>query len=186
VIRWPLIAIAGCGVVVTVTSFLAHDPERRSWEISPDMARSPAFGAQSANPYLADGRTDRQPVPGTVVRGRLPYRYENTVAGFVRAGRELASPFDEANPPDLGRGRLVYQTYCQVCHGARADGDGPVTRRGFPAPPSLRFGKALNMQDGHLFHVITSGFRKMPPYDSLIEPADRWQVIAYVRHLQGR
>jgi mono/diheme cytochrome c family protein len=41
------------------------------------------------------------------------------------------------------------------------------------------------MRDGHVFYIITNGFRKMPSYASQIDSEDRWQVIAYLRTLQA-
>lgn len=173
-----------CAGVQLLGKILGQRPERRNWEFFPDMVRSVAYKSQSPNPHFANGQTQQTPVQGTIARGTRPFHYEPSVRDFVRAGQELKSPFDKANPVDLDRAREVYQTYCQVCHGASAEGDGPVVRRGFPAPPSLRFGKALNMKDGHIFYIITFGFRKMPAYASQIEPDDRWRAVAYVRKLQ--
>jgi mono/diheme cytochrome c family protein len=170
---------------VIITMILGQNPERRNWEIFPDMARSPAYKSQSPNPHFRNKQTEQEPVTGTIPRGSTPLHYTTSVKDFVRAGDELKSPFDERDPPDLARGKKVYQTYCQVCHGPGGRGDGRVVQRGFPGPPSLLFGKALNMKDGHLFYIITVGFRNMPSYASQIEPQDRWLAIAYVRKLQG-
>ena len=175
-----------CAGILAALMFFAPDPARPNWEFFPDMARSPAFRAQSPNPYFEDGQTDQEPLPGTIPRGTRPLHLSNSVKDFVRAGQELRSPFDQKNPPNLDRGKLVYHTYCEVCHGPAAQGDGPVAQRGFPPPPSLLFGKALNMKDGHIFYIITVGFRKMPSYGSQIDPEDRWQAIAYLRQLQGK
>jgi len=168
-----------------LTMILGQNPERRNWEIFPDMARSLAYKSQSPNPHSGNKQTDQKPVAGTIARGNRPLHYTASVNDFVRAGDELISPFDGLNPPDLLRGMKVYQTFCQVCHGIRGQGDGLVTQHGFPAPPSLLFGKALNMKDGHIFYIISVGFRNMPSYASQIETEDRWLAVAYVRDLQG-
>ena len=171
---------------VVLSIALGQNSEKRSWQYFPDMARSAAYRSQSYNPFLANQQTDQKPVKGTIARGATPLHYTLEVKDFVRAGEEERSPFDESHPPDMARGKKVFQTYCEVCHGQSGRGDGRVVQRGFPAPPSLLFGKALNMKDGHIFYIITVGFRKMPPYASQIDPADRWQVIAYVRSLQRK
>ena len=44
--------------------------------------------------------------------------------------------------------------------------------------------KVLNATDGHIFTVITSGQGLMPNYRWQVPPADRWAIIAHVRHLQ--
>src|SRR3954468_2838327 len=62
-------------------------------------------------------------------------------AGTVDRAGEAAvadtAPFP--GPPDarlLQRGRERYAIFCAPCHGAYGDGDGMITRHGFPNPPS--------------------------------------------------
>ena len=179
-----LAALVVPALFVALGSTLAQRPDRRNWEYFPDMARSAAYRSQSTNAFLPDGATQLAPVAGTIPQGPLPLAQDASVRGFVLAGRELHSPFGPEHPPDLERAHTIFQTYCQVCHGKNAEGDGPAVLHGFPRPPSLLFGKALNMQDGHIFHIVTNGFRKMPSYASQIEPEERWLAIAYVRSLQ--
>ena len=84
------------------------------------------------------------------------------------------------------RGQKLFNTYCIVCHGKYAMGDGTVPQRGFPAPPSLLDRKARDFVDGRIFHVITTGQNNvMPSYAGAIFPEDRWAVVSYVRALQA-
>ena len=159
-------------------------PDQRNYRYFPDMAKSVAYKGQTPNPFLAHGQTQLAPVAGTVARGFQPSAEDPSVHGYVLAGQELKSPFGPDHPADMVRARTVFETYCMVCHGKNAEADGPAVLHGFPRPPSLLFGKALNMKDGHIFHIITNGFRKMPSYGSQIEPEDRWLAVAYVRSLQ--
>ena len=46
----------------------------------------------------------------------------------------------------IQRGADTYRVFCTSCHGASGTGDGPVTKRGFPPPPSLLTGNSL--EDG--------------------------------------
>jgi len=39
--------------------------------------------------------------------------------------------------------------------------------------------------DGQMFHMITFGYKNMPPYASQVERDDRWYAINYVRQLQA-
>ena len=174
------------GGLCLLLRILGQNPQQRNWEYFPDMARSAAYKSQSPNPFFPNKQTEQRPVEGTIPRGTLPLHLTPSVKDFVRAGEELRSPFDEEHPADLLRGRKIYQTFCEVCHGPGAQGNGRVVERGFPAPPSLLFGKALNMKDGHIFYIVTVGFRKMPPYASQIDAKDRWLAIAYLRNLQAR
>jgi len=160
---------------------LLSDPARRNVDVLPDMVRSVAYDSFADNPNFADGKTLREPVPGTVVRGLMPLNYAATPADAQRAGRELIAP---VNRNALQRGAVVYANYCETCHGPEGKGDGRVAQRGFPAPPSLLAPRALQMADGQMFHVLTWGQNNMPSYAAQIDRSDRWAAIAYVRSLQ--
>ncbi len=163
---------------------LGQDPNRRNLDFSPDMAQSVAHKSESPNPYFVNGQTQQNPVPGTIARGFKPLPFGSSVEESVRAGEQLFYPFDQQDPADLERGKRMYQIYCQVCHGAGGQGDGPVTKRGYPPPPSLLLENARNMKDGQIFHIITNGYKNMPSYRSQIERRERWLTVAYVRKLQ--
>jgi mono/diheme cytochrome c family protein len=164
---------------------LAPDTNRRNFEVLPGMARSVPFDSFAANPGFADGKTLREPVPGTIVRGQMPLHYTASKADAERAGRELASPVS-GNKAALARGAVIYASHCQGCHGPEGKGDGVVAQRGFPAPPSFLAEKAMKMADGQMFHVLTWGQGNMPSYASHIDREDRWKVIEHVRKLQGK
>jgi len=61
-------------------------------------------------------------------------------------------------------------------------GDGTATRYGMPgisiAPTSVP------RTDGYIFGIIRNGRGMMPPYNR-IEERDRWDVVNYIRGLQG-
>ena len=84
------------------------------------------------------------------------------------------------------RGGEVFRTFCISCHGPKGAGDGPVTQRGFPPPPSMLAGKSLQMQDGQLFHILTYGQGSMAPLAAQLSRDRRWDVINYVRDLQSK
>ncbi len=101
----------------------------------------------------------------------------------------LAAREDEeraAYQRNLARGEAAYATYCALCHGPEGAGDGPVAKRGFPAPPSLLADNARTMPDGRMFHLITHGGENMPSYAVQIPREARWQAILYVRELQAK
>ena len=81
-------------------------------------------------------------------------------------------------------GLKQYQIYCSSCHGTSGKGDGLVSKRGFPPPPSLLIGKSTQMQDGQLFHIITYGQGSMPPMAPQLSPKTRWDVVNYIRSIQ--
>jgi mono/diheme cytochrome c family protein len=159
--------------------------EKRNWEIFPGMVRSSGYESQSSNPHFADGMTQRRPEIGAIARGHMPFLFGASEEESERAGRVLESPFPPGGPADPERGRVVYEAFCQVCHGAAGEGGGAaVSKRGYPPPPSLLAQTTRTMPEGKMFHILTLGYRNMPPYGALIDREDRWRVIHHVRRLQ--
>ncbi len=161
-----------------------RDPTQPNREPLPEMVRTPRYNAFAPNPNFADGKTLRPPVPGTIPRGYLPLHYTAAKEDALRAGEELQSPLASADAGAAQRGAFVFTNFCLECHGAAGRGDGPVTLRGFPAPPSLLAERALNMKDGQMFHVLTYGQGNMPSYAAQLSREDRWKAILFVRSLQ--
>ena len=96
-----------------------------------------------------------------------------------RAGAELQMPID-ATDASLTRGKVLFDSFCSVCHGDGGEGDGPIIGR-YPNPPSLLANHAKGLPDGQLWHIITHGQGIMPPYKYQVRPEDRWKLIQYVR-----
>jgi mono/diheme cytochrome c family protein len=158
------------GFLVAVSAGCIH--EKPNVIYMPDMVYSPAFKAQK------DGSM-RMPVAGTVDRNFESYQYPDDAD---LAGRELKNPL-RPTAAVLKRGRHIYDTYCIVCHGPSAEGNGYIVPK-YPRPPSLHSEKVRNWPDGNIYHVVTMGQNLMPSYASQIAPGDRWAVIHYVRVLQ--
>jgi mono/diheme cytochrome c family protein len=92
-------------------------------------------------------------------------------------------------PPDqasVNRGRIQFQINCAICHGPSGGGNGVVMKYGL-FPPAI--GGATNPSagytDGYIFGVIRNGRGLMPTYNR-IEEADRWDIVNYLRSLQGK
>jgi mono/diheme cytochrome c family protein len=119
--------------------------------------------------------------------------YGMTVAAFTVSLQPTPGALDSlgllTNPTpvsdsSLANGRRHYQINCAVCHGASGAGDGPVIAFGLPAP-SLLTDIARNRSDGYVYGIIRNGRGLMPSYNR-IEDMDRWDVVNYLRGLQGR
>lgn len=92
-----------------------------------------------------------------------------------------------ADARSLHNGRMYYQINCAVCHGDAGKGDGPIMKvkpMVIFAPP-LVGASAEGKSDGYLWGIIRNGRGGMPAY-TRIEEMDRWDVVNYVRGLQGR
>jgi mono/diheme cytochrome c family protein len=99
-------------------------------------------------------------------------------------------PLRPPSPPQvttalLQRGRQRFEIYCAPCHGRDGNGNGIITQRGFPHPPSYFSEKLREASNQHLYDVITHGYGVMYPYADRVEPEDRWAITAYIRALQA-
>lgn len=182
-----LLLLAAVVATLWVNWAIRSQPWQPNREFMPEMVRTPRYNAYSANPNFADGKTLQEPAPGTIARGFPPLHFAATPEDAVRAGNTLPSPLQgKAAAQAAPRGALVFANFCQPCHGPKGKGDGTVVSRGYPAPPSLDTGNAKTIKDGQIFHILTYGQKNMPGYAAQISREDRWNVIAYVRSLQGQ
>lgn len=152
-------------------------------EFMPEMVHSIPYEAYAENPNFSDGKTLQLPVEGTIARGFLPEFSDSELTPKL-ANDVLENPF-EVSEDILIQGEWVYQTNCQVCHGAKGDGDGPVTKRGVPPPPSLKTDNVRKMKDGQIYYIISNGKGNMSSYKSQVLREDRWKVIHYIRTLDN-
>jgi len=147
-----------------------------------DMHLQPKYLPYEKTDFFADGRSERQPVPGTVARGQL------RTDELFYSGRENGVVVDKFPFPithaDLERGRERYNVYCTPCHDYTGSGRGMIVQRGFPQPPSYHIQRLREAPVGHFYEVMTNGFGAMYSYAARIEPADRWRIAAYIRVLQ--
>ncbi len=188
------------GGVCAAVALTQVDLAKPNMEILPDMKYSPAYSAYSTNSQFTNESTLQTPVSGTIARGQMPLHYAATKEDAVRAGDEISNPYALVSGPldgmleegsqarflaSVARGNELFRVYCVVCHGATGVGDGPVTQRGFPPPPSLLTGNSRQMKDGQLFHILSYGQVNMPSMSSQISSDRRWDVINYVRNLQS-
>lgn len=94
-----------------------------------------------------------------------------------------------ADEASLARGKEQYEINCTICHGAKADGKGPFAVFLAPKKPvSLLEGRPLTLSDGELFLTITNGVEGAMPSlkENLPDASMRWDVVNYMRSLQGK
>ncbi len=146
------------------------------------------YNSNNLNPH---GMNMRMPPPNTVSRNYLPYRLP---ADSLEVAARKKSPLTSDEKTILAEGKVLYEIYCDHCHGAKGEGDGKVAtgvtidgvERGFYAGVANLKGDAYrNITEGHIFHVITMGKGLMMPHGSQISPDDRWKIARYVKSLQN-
>jgi mono/diheme cytochrome c family protein len=172
---------------LTIIILCSCDRKRsmRGYDFVPDMVYSRAFETNSDNPNFTDSSTMRLPVPGTVPRGFLPFRYTNDTLSRIKAGIELVNPFSSTDEV-IERGKLIFTTFCIHCHGKGGAGDGFLFTSGlYPLQPKNLSGETgRKLKDGEIYHTITLGIRSMGAHGSQIRPDDRWKLVKYIRKLQ--
>ena len=96
---------------------------------------------------------------------------------------KLVNPLDPSVEV-LAQGAELYRIYCATCHGANADGSGPVAEH-FRRMPDLRAPNVQNYADGWLYSIIREGGFNMPPFASSLSVPERWAVVHHIRTLGG-
>src|SRR5438105_3305472 len=86
----------------------------------------------------------------------------------------------------LAAGQKIYLKRCVACHGKTGNGDGLDAADLGIHPAKLSDPAARAETDGELFWKITVGKKPMPNYGTRLSPADRWNVINYLRTLGRR
>ncbi len=161
------------GVVAVVFAACDKNPNATKLQYMPDMADAPTVKAQEDFLDPPDGS-----IPMSAIL------YPETAE---ESEKQLQNPF--AGVPDgeaqghLAAGKTLFNTYCVVCHGADAKGEGFMVDK-YPRPPDLTGEVYLNRADGFFFHRITFGSAIMPGYGHATSPHERWQIISYLRTLQ--
>jgi mono/diheme cytochrome c family protein len=190
--------------LLAVAGFRGQKSEKPPIEIFPDMDHQPKVKAQVPSEFFADGRGNRQPVPGTVPLGyEAPVSKENPFPdeGKYRMVR-YSSGTDYLNTGRFGdqwgtgipmpvtaelmqRGQERYTIFCGVCHGASGGGNGVAGQYGLVAIASFHQDRLRDMADGEIYNTIALGKNTMLGYGSKIPVDDRWAIVAYVRALQA-
>jgi high-affinity iron transporter len=146
--------------------------------------------AAALPPDLApDVKRGLDAITGLFARAAHP---DSVAAEAAKLERRLASRMggllDERPPrsPSLEVGAHLYATRCSSCHGAGGHGDGPEGTGLNPPPANL-----VAVEDGlravplDYFRRLTYGVpgTAMAPFGTVLSPAQRWDVIAYVASL---
>ena len=176
--------LTGLFSIVFMAGCLQETPsEKPPVHLNPNMDDQPKYEAMEESQFWTDQASMRKPVAGTLARGhlhedRIYYEGKNDDGSLVKK-----SPL-KMTEDLLKRGQERFNIFCSPCHGRTGDGQGIVIKKGFLPPPSFHIDRLRQVEDGHIFDVITHGLRNMPSYQYQVPVADRWAIIAYIRALQ--
>jgi mono/diheme cytochrome c family protein len=152
----------------------------------------------NSNKFNPNRMNMRLPAPNTVKRngrGWLPYRLGKDSLAY--AARVLKNPLD-STAALIAEGKILYDIYCEHCHGAKGTGDGKVgagvkveesgkgtiEKSAYNGVANLTGDALKGISEGHIFHVITHGKGLMWAHGSQISVEDRWKISKFVKTLQ--
>ncbi len=169
--RWlmalPVVLLAGCS---WFTDF-KRQPKIDPWETTNDTI-----------PFRGNPQSS-VPIYGSVAPG---FEYSRTpMPQSIAAMANIPNPV-AADSASVNRGRVQFQINCSVCHGPLGMGNGPATKYGMAGIPiGAGTNAATNLTDGYIFGMIRNGRGLMPTYNRIEEP-DRWDIVNYLRSIQGK
>ena len=113
---------------------------------------------------------------------------DGAAASQAKASGKTPSKPPAATPKSIAAGEKVFRTYCRMCHGNEAKGDGPQAPPG-SHPPNLtddtwNHGSA----DAQILEVIRNGVGPkfdMKGFRSRLTDDEMWSVLHYLRSLHS-
>jgi len=121
------------------------------------------------------------PLPVAVAEERV--RFGDNLDLVARTGLRPEGGFAESTyaftEADLLRGKVLYRSFCAICHGLNGEGDGRVIPLGMPKPRS--FQAVRDQPEGYFYFAATNGFGRMLSYKSRIPERERWLIARYIK-----
>ncbi len=112
---------------------------------------------------------------------------ERAVARWMLERAVQRAPPSDAPPLLPSReGIARFDQLCRACHGVPGGPPGELGRGLNPAPPDLSRPQTQARTDAQLYWIISRGVRMsgMPAFAPILTDQDRWQQVAFVRHLR--
>jgi mono/diheme cytochrome c family protein len=152
-----------------------NQPRVEPWEPL-SQADGDTTHAPRGNPQLS------VPISGTFAAGyQVSY---NPMPGVIDSIAAIATNPTPVSAASLENGRKHYSINCAVCHGDTGQGNGPAVQYGM-AGINIVNARVQGLPDGYIYGMIRNGRGLMPTYNR-IEELERWDVVNYLRALQGR
>jgi mono/diheme cytochrome c family protein len=178
--------MAAAGIAVTVLTTGCWEQWSVTWW--PQMKWQKAVQAYE--------ETDQPSAPGGFVppEGTAAIGYPVKTSDLTTAEADALPNPHPVSLAGLENGKKRFETFCGPCHGLKGLADGTVAGPPFGKGPFIGvlplagpIGSQVtkNFSDGHIYTVISQGIRRMPSYKR-IAPDDRWDIVNYVRYLNGQ
>lgn len=151
------------------------------------------FLGSDATVEVIRGNDEERPSPRYPVNGHVPYFYEDTDSARLLATAEIIDNPFPITADGLARGKELYNIFCGICHGEKANGLGYLydneanpNAKYLAAPANLINEEFSAASNGRFYHAIIYGKNVMGGYSDKISYEERWQVIHYIRSLQAK
>jgi len=189
-----IINISAIAIVAVIALSSCADNRKPGRVYMPDMAYSRTYEAYDlldSTKFTSDvldkgGKIyfNAKPVDGTIKRGdEFPYTLPNDSIGY-KMSATIANPVTSITDGELEEAGRLYNINCAVCHGEKGKANGPMSGK-VGGIVDLTLPAYVSMADGTMFHSINYGKNNMGSYASQLSRKQRWQIIKYVRTLQG-
>lgn len=111
--------------------------------------------------------------------GALPASGYLLIVALAASGNVTA----QADPPDLVRGKAVYERHCQSCHGEKGYGDGPGAESLKIKPADFHRFRSFLKSDEEYLRTIEHGvvFSPMHAWRGELTDGEMTDVVAYIR-----
>jgi mono/diheme cytochrome c family protein len=189
-------------IITAVVAVVSCSSKREPGRIyMPDMAYSRAYETYALRDSAVFTTDPMQtghkiyyngmPVHGSLKRGELmPYTVPNDSNGLKNLADAVKNPLPALSTADSLEASRLYNINCGVCHGAKAEANGPVAAKigGVKniIAAATGSGGSPAYSDGKLFYILTYGQNNMGSYASQLTKTQRWMIIHYIRSLQPK
>jgi mono/diheme cytochrome c family protein len=190
------IAIISTLIITTAVVLISCDSKRQPGKIyMPDMTYSRAYetyALRDSTIFTIDAADaghkiyyNGQSVNGTMKRGELaPYTVPNDSNGLLNLSSLVKNPLAPLTTADSAEAARLYNINCGICHGAKAEANGPVAAK-IGGVKSI-VAASPGFSDGRIFHVMAYGQNNMGSYASQLSREQRWRIVQYIRTLEPK
>jgi len=89
------------------------------------------------------------------------------------------------NAESVAAGKVLWNTHCKSCHGAKGLGDGTKAAQLKTEPGDFSKATMQAQTDGSLFYKLSEGRDDMPAFKKKIaDEDDRWSLVNFIRSLK--
>jgi len=112
---------------------------------------------------------------------------ENPHAGTISADDKARKNPLKFTTVSVDRGKTTYTSQCAICHGNKGDGKGELAgEMKLNLPDFTKPDTFASRTDGELYAIIGSWKDPMPPQTGRMSEIQRWNLVNYLRGLNGK